>query len=728
MPSFDQTTTADPFDIFERGVLSLAPASIDETAAPALPAKDTRAPAQEEEGIAQPTTTTPPRQDGAKSPEEETTTSTSSQADTPGRSTSSSSSMADPAIQVDLPGQCSDFASPEAAVYGPALPPPGLFLELIQDTYARKDYYPDLSLETLKNKVDYVSYWMREAEQGNKTKLLWGEYMAALRLIQITLDAKEYKIAEDEAFKTQQEAPFHRREPALVARLVKDESFQRDIQESVEAWRDTVDGRCEGYSVASRTDYDDEYGMDNNSFEDYFPRGIVCQSTGVQTGQIRTPEGIEKVYGYQPSKAELRAILRESGEHSYVDDSKLAFTQPFVVPADEDRDIKTETKDCGFQTMDFEVCEANVLKAKAKGGIIATKLAKLCKKRGNGLRVFLEPRDSAIVHSQQFPSLAQIDNAGTVLSFGSFTPRIQNVVYEEIKKEPVAPLVGADDTPVSVPSSKPVAVSAGVQTDQTFSGFASTGLKKEDQTDSPYLSEQGRTGQSSKGNDAGCAYTKAPAKDFGLESKDPCTHLPRVSTSAHGLSATTGSKKRSADQSEKDECPEGGHDSRKRQKTVASPSLPVPSGRPGPSSPTREEAVLTKTSNKRRHDESTDPLPEPKRRRLPPVEETLRVINPRKILPRKQSAPVPRARAPKAPATIPAAAQAPVRAPAPAPTPVPAQSPAPPTAGRAAVPAPAPAPASEEPAWKKRRPTGNRSAVKAGWAPYQPGQRKQHRN
>ncbi|KAJ4349566.1 uncharacterized protein N0V89_008182 [Didymosphaeria variabile] len=224
---------------------------------------------------------------------------------------------------------------------------------------------------------------------------------------------------------------------------------QADLQDAIEAWRDTVDGWADGYgsTIGEPEDFD---GIDNNAYHDYFPdvpRKVVYHSTAVQTQMITTPLLYEKMYGREPTKVELRQILRTIGAPEYVDQSELWYGKPFLKSSGSYPDVQAETQDSGFQAMDFEIREANILKAKAKAGITATKLNKLSLERQNGIRVYGEPSNDSIVHSQQFTALrAIVDKAGTVQSYGSFTPMIHNVVYEVIAEKPVTTVAKASST------------------------------------------------------------------------------------------------------------------------------------------------------------------------------------------------------------------------------------------------------------------------------------------
>jgi hypothetical protein len=336
-----------------------------------------------------------------------------------------------------------------------------------------------------------------------------------------------------------------------------------ELQDAIEAWRDTVDGRAEDYCSASSgehwwkyMEYEDFHGIDNNEFHDYFPnvpRKVVYHSTAVQTKQIISGLVHKKVFGREPTKTESRKILRSIGSPDYVDQSEVWYGEPFLDPNGPYLDVQTETQDSGFQTMDFEIREANILKAKAKAGITASKLNKLSIERHNGIRVFVEPSKERVVHSQQFTALrAVVDKSGTVESYGNFTPMIHNVVYEDIEKKPVTTVTLIHATPLASPSPKslaqmntPTMKAIELKDISSYCRSPSPGPYEDAQINDPELFEYGWPMNQFLLKEVDGAYSRDVCKDFAVPDlnrfhktvREQAHTRTKPDTSAHRASA-----------------------------------------------------------------------------------------------------------------------------------------------------------------------------------------------
>ncbi|KAF1976905.1 hypothetical protein BU23DRAFT_565571 [Bimuria novae-zelandiae CBS 107.79] len=426
----------------------------------------------------------------------------------------------------------------ELTVSGCALPPPGPFLEIILNRMPRMNMYPKKDLLQLRALHDKVGKTMKDIEEGRCSES-WIACKKILMHLEVSCEMKQAEIdgvKEQDPFMQndwyneqdhfihddaeQEHVKFvlppgvikakNATDPRICNHLtVSPEILSPDaaMQDAVDAWRDTVDGRGEEcLDAASGTnwwkymEYEDSDGIDNKNYHDYFPgvpRKVIYHSSGVQTRKIINPATYEKVYGKEPSPSEMTKILRRIGQPNYVDQSELWYGIPFSDPEGPYREAQVETRDSGFQTMDYEICEANILRAKARSSITANKLNKLSMARGNGIRVFTEPSKNMIVHSQQFPSLATVDKAGTVESFGSFTPNILNVVYEDMKIQPVT------------------SSSQKLQKIRSYCRSPSPGPYEEQQIDQPHLFEQGWPGYLFTVDEADGAYS-TNIKSFGL--------------------------------------------------------------------------------------------------------------------------------------------------------------------------------------------------------------------
>lgn len=325
-----------------------------------------------------------------------------------------------------------------------------------------------------------------------------------------------------------------------------------ELQEAVEGWRDTIDGTAEDTrDVASGTqprqevERDDCDGIDNNDYHDYFPDvpiRAIYHSTAAQTKMVMSPMLYEKLYGREPTRAEARKTLRMIGSLEYVDQSEIWYGKPFVNTDDQDHNTKAKTRDSGFQTMDFEIREANILKSKAKAGIIASKINKISLERDNGIRVFAEPLKDRVVHSQQFNAVrAVIDKAGTVESYGSFTPMIHNVVYEELHQKPVTTITKARAASIDRCSGKnyprPIILNLEVKEPKhipTYCRSPSPGLYESVQNDLPESFENGWPVYRFPIKEVDGTYSHDVSKDFGLpnskQRSKPTCRIARAAT------------------------------------------------------------------------------------------------------------------------------------------------------------------------------------------------------
>jgi hypothetical protein len=307
-----------------------------------------------------------------------------------------------------------------------------------------------------------------------------------------------------------------------------------ELQDAIEGWRDTVDGMARDYCKASSgehwwkyMEYEDSHGIDNNEYHDYFPevpRKVVYHNTAVQTKQIITPLVHKKVFGREPTKVETRKMIRSIGSTDYVDQSELWYGKPFLDPNGPYLDVQTETQDSGFQTMDFEIREANILKAKAKAGITASKLNKLSIERYNGIRVFVEPSKDRILHSQQFTTLRPIvDKAGTMDSYGNYTPMIHNVIYEDIENTPATTVTQIHAKPLaclspkSLPQTKTTTMEAmKLKIISSYCRSPSPSHYEEAQINNPELFEEGWPMNQFLLKEVDGTYSQDISKDFAV--------------------------------------------------------------------------------------------------------------------------------------------------------------------------------------------------------------------
>ncbi|KAJ4298977.1 hypothetical protein N0V90_004221 [Kalmusia sp. IMI 367209] len=218
------------------------------------------------------------------------------------------------------------------------------------------------------------------------------------------------------------------------------------LQEAIEGWRDTVDGRAIAYSDSNDRDnrwkhveHEDHDGTDNNQYHDYFPntpRKVVYHSTGCQTRPSMSTKTYRECYGKDP---EFGKIPRLIGTPGFMDRFDIWYGKPFLGSAGRCLDTKTAMKDSSFQIANYETREFNLLKAKSQATFRATRLDKVARDRGDKIRVFAEPRKDRIVHSQQFtPVRVSVDKNGTVEDTGAFLPVIYNILYEDPEESAVA--------------------------------------------------------------------------------------------------------------------------------------------------------------------------------------------------------------------------------------------------------------------------------------------------
>lgn len=336
------------------------------------------------------------------------------------------------------------------------------------------------------------------------------------------------------------------------------------MEDAVEGWRDTLDGRADDYNDVVSEGHSQEHmgcedfdGIDNNKYHDYFPivsRKTVYHSTAVQTQMLTTPLIYEKVYGQEPTKAEMRQILRGIGSPGYVDHSELRYGTPFLTPQGVSPDMQTETQDSGFQIMDYEFREANILKTQTKAGLTASKLNKISLERNNGIRVFAEPSKDRLVHSQQFNALpAVVDKDGTVESYGNFTPMIHNVVYEAIDDKTFTQIAQARAKSPTSPSpfclTQPKASVSEAQKPTRIESYCrspSPSSFEDAQRKQPEMFEMGWPMNKFQLEDTCGGYSSDIIVDFGL----PNTYIAAKTTAKHDHTPTP-TKQKGKDDSKK---------------------------------------------------------------------------------------------------------------------------------------------------------------------------------
>ena len=661
--------------------------------------------------------------------------------------------------------QTSDSASiaaiaiPETAiptsevVIGCDLPPPGHYLDLITWSFNIKDEYPGENILEILDRIERMGNTMRKKEEekieynGKPWEQSWGLFRIVLQGIQISLDVK---IAAVEHFLDQMktdnwsedrslpelEAMLEKldhmiaiaRQEAITKRTIieysnakqtikihmwfKEENtffdtMQRegffkdkfllallDLQKDLDAMRSTAN--LYGFGNKKSTDYNaaqqklqswialrqSEVTSFNKKkhLSHSFPPSIrkaqnaeklpytIYHSTGVQTRLITKPPIFEQVYGEELTEAEFFKIQRSIGRLEHVDHSQFNYGDPFIKHISTSN-TQPETCDSGFQTMDYITCEKKILKAEAKAKDMASKVDNAARKRKIGIRVFAEPSNDRIVHSQQYRPCTTINKDLVIEHIGSSTPRINNIVYDEIEEQrphPIKRIKLTAHDPTAESSGKSTTnpeKTEGLQSIPSYCGSPAPGRYEQDQKKYPHLFNQGWPMRHFPIDTVNGAYSPNVTRDYTIP--DP-----------------------------------------KRGHKIAS----APAEKQEPSSP--------KPSQKRKRNESPqgganseEPI-RAKRPRLPPQEETLRVIYPGKPKPGSrgpiQRAPLSRTKA--EPGETQRGAETPRATPAPAP---------------AAAPAPAPTPGRGGKA--PRKPTANRGEVRAGFQPYSAAQRRHHR-
>ncbi|KAF2438238.1 hypothetical protein P171DRAFT_505230 [Karstenula rhodostoma CBS 690.94] len=427
----------------------------------------------------------------------------------------------------------------------------GSAVKQILESIPFRDYYPDRDLFQLLDSIKYYDDCIDMAEKASDglfasvTELDW-RIRKKRTFISLVMREQENKNSEKKnrlksAFPAAVVHAKNATDPCICNDLQPSPAVldpKAELQDAVEAWRDTVDGQAEDYRDATYgehwwryMEYEDFDGIDNNEYHDYFPNvppKVVYHSTAVQTKLITSPLVYEKVYGREPTKVESREILRTIGSRDYVDRSEVWYGKPFLDPNGPYLDTQTNTQDSGFQTMDFEVKEANILKAKAKAGITASKLNKLSMERDNGIRVFAQPLKDRVVHSQQFNALRPIiSKAGTVESYGGFTPMIHNVVYEDIQNKSVTTVTRANATPLACSPSKnslqpktPKMKAMEPKKIPSYCRSPSPGLYEDSQSSPPELFENGWPMNQFPLKEVDGTFSQDISKDFGLPDPD----------------------------------------------------------------------------------------------------------------------------------------------------------------------------------------------------------------
>lgn len=433
------------------------------------------------------------------------------------------------------------------------------------------------------------------------------------------------------------------------------------------------------------------------------PHETIYHSTGVQTRLITKPVVFKKVYGRKLSDAEWLRTMRSVGHPDYKDQAKLYYGEPFVKDSSSNK-TQSDTCDSGFQTMDYKHCEANLLKAESKAKTTASKLNKVCLKRKDGLHVYAEPSKDKIVHSQQYKIPMTIHRDGSVEHTTSFTPKIHNIIYDDIKTQPASSPKQIRPTEILANSKPSTKAEEKLHKISSFCASPPTNRFEQAQKDDPELFEQGWPKEKFPVDDTG-AYSENVAKDFWCQNIKLRARMARMANPARAEGTPTPAK---AAPTPAAGATEGTSVGKKRGREAEAPTSTKRQRLSGAEEP-------AKPSNKRKRDDddgreakelATPTTPSKRPRRLPPLEKTLTVFSSGGERP----APTP--------------SRAPVAAPAAAPAATPAPAPSPPSAAASPRPAPTPAPTPAaaptpaRPGRAPRKPTANRGEVRAGFQPY----------
>ncbi|KAF9729450.1 hypothetical protein PMIN01_12314 [Paraphaeosphaeria minitans] len=409
------------------------------------------------------------------------------------------------------------------------------------------DYYPECNFLQLRDSIKSYEHCIEKAKKANNgtfhsvTELDWKIRAKKTYISLVMREQEDKKWAEKNRHRPARPYEVVRAKNATDPGICNGLQYSpavsdpnAGLQAAVEGWRDTVDGRAEEYRDTTdgthtwkHMECEDSDGIDNNEYHDYFPdvpRKAVYHSTAMQTRVITSPLLYEQSFGKKPTNVELRKIMRSIGSVDYVDQAEVRYGKPFLAPSGPYLDTHIKTQDSGFQTMDFEVREANIIKARLKAGITAAKLNKLSIERDNGIRVFAERSKDRVVHSQQLNALrAIVDRAGTVESYGSFTPMIYNIVYEETHSKPVTITAQAHSTSlICTPSNnlpQPVTLHMEVMEPKKIPSYCSSpslGLYEDVQSNRPELFENGWPMNQFPPKETDGTYSHDVFKDFGL--------------------------------------------------------------------------------------------------------------------------------------------------------------------------------------------------------------------
>lgn len=267
------------------------------------------------------------------------------------------------------------------------------------------------------------------------------------------------------------------------------------------------------------------------------PHETIYHSTGVQTRLITKPVVFKKVYGKKLSNDEWLKTMRSIGHPDYKDQSKLYYGEPFVKDSSSNK-TQSKTRDSGFQTMEHKHCEAILLKAESKAKAIASKLDKVCLKRKNGLHVYAEPSKDKIVHSEKYKTSMTIHRDGSVEHSTSFTPKIHNIIYDEIKTQQAGSPKQIRPTEISANSKPDTKAEEKLHKISSFCASPPTNRFEQAQKDDPELFEQGWPKEKFPVDDTG-AYSENVAKDFWCQNIKLRARMARLAKSARAEGTPT---------------------------------------------------------------------------------------------------------------------------------------------------------------------------------------------
>ncbi|KAF2825280.1 hypothetical protein CC86DRAFT_467771 [Ophiobolus disseminans] len=141
------------------------------------------------------------------------------------------------------------------------------------------------------------------------------------------------------------------------------------------------------------------------------PHVSMYQSIGIQTWPLATGRDFAELYGREPTRWELEHKLGVAGlgrlgptgtnVHDYLRSEETPI--PDKLPG-------SEQVSTGFQTLGFQVCNANIIKAKAKASLRAAKYSKAA--AAEGFKIWGEVKEEKVVHSEQFTFSVELDSLG----------------------------------------------------------------------------------------------------------------------------------------------------------------------------------------------------------------------------------------------------------------------------------------------------------------------------